>query len=89
MVEEGGFEVIDQPLVVNPYANPSTSKSANAGEKSLAARFSSVVSGVADLVTEKIDKVADGITDSLFKVEDAQKENLSDPEEDDAERPTR
>jgi hypothetical protein len=32
MVKEGGFEVIERPMVVNPYANPPTSKSANAVE---------------------------------------------------------
>ena len=86
--EEGGFEVIEQPIVVNPYINPMTSKSANAVEHSFASRITAEASYVVNKVSSGLEKVTDGITDVLFKKEDAEKDHDSDPEPD-KDRPTR
>ena len=70
-VEADEFQVIEQPIVINPYINPQTSKSANAVEQSFADRIKSEASELADKVAGGIDKVTDSITDVLFKKEDA------------------
>ena len=70
-VEVDEFQVIEQPIVINPYINPQTSKSANAVEQSFAARITSEANELANRVAGGIDKVTDSITDVLFKKEDA------------------